>query len=503
MNSRRSCRPCRSVLSFLCFIILSALLAGGAVAQVGPLVEMRDWTSDDGKTIRAELIDYNGNEAQLRLENGQRVSVPDSRFSRLDQAELVRAYIGKNTWSILPPPQTTRYYYSLITSENATHEKIVSQIAFGPGSFSYGIKIHSTTIDFVEYDSLIFADGKGGTYQLDFKGAEVAGWGDPGREVSRIVASIRSDQGLPLVPVLKQGLGSGTLTVEARGRGKDPYRLEISREEMEALEDLFSIFLKALPLVQSGVIKKALLENQQFDSGITDPGVSMTAKEDSELERFRSSRGGGRFGEITWTPAGGEVQAVRGLGWVGKSVVIRTAEEEVKQVPFSEIDPENQKRILEARLDDFAGEDPLSDEVWISYYSKALKGNQTTYSHGLVFKEGSKTGKPHLFVQTYATKFEGRGISSFLISGDSLPGGVRVPNERTRTVKGNDNSWSLASQNIVGEPLNTLSGLVDSKAIKILVNSGDDFTTVILEGDDVIPSIEALACYLWAKEIDR
>jgi hypothetical protein len=70
-------------------------------------------------------------------------------------------------------------------------------------------------------------------------------------------------------------------------------------------------------------------------------------------------------------------------------------------------------------------------------------------------------------------------------------------------VKGNDNSWSLASQNIVGEPLNKLSGLVDSKAIKILVNSGDDFTTVILEGDDVIPSIEALACYLWAKEIDR
>ena len=112
-----------------------------------------------------------------------------------------------------------------------------------------------------------------------------------------------------------------------------------------------------------------------------------------------------RVGEITWTPTGGDAKAVRGLGWLDQFVVIRTADEEVKKVPFPEIDDENQKKILEARLDDFAGAKPPSDANWISYYSKELEGNQTNYSHGFVFKRAAKTGS-HLFVQTYTPRHQ-------------------------------------------------------------------------------------------------
>ncbi len=489
--------------AFAFFGMVVALTATELPAQTNPVRDMRDWTSDDGKTIRAQLVGYDGNEAQLRLENGQRVSISDSRFAPGDQAELVRDLITESTWSKLPPPQSTRYYYSPKTSEHDTHEKIVAQMAFGPNYFSYGLKVHSKKVDLNDYSRLTFSDGAGGVFDLDYKPAEVATWGDSGRETTRVVAGIQIDRNAKLIPVLKKGLESKSLTIHASTKGNDARQVDISRDEIDALGDLFTLFHKALPLVQSGVIKKELLENQKFAAGTPAAGANMTAKDDPALERFKSSQGGGRFGEITWTPAGGQATAVRGLGWIDQFVVIRTAQDEVKKVPFLEIDKDNRKKILEARLDDFAGTKPPSDSNWISYYSKELEGNQTTYSQGFVFKRAANSGEPHLFLQTYATKFEGKAISSFVISADSQPKSFTVANDTTKTVVGDDHSWSVASQNLAATSLNELAGLADCKNLKIVVYSGNDSAAVHLSGDQLVPSTEALAFYLWAKEINN
>jgi len=488
---------------FLLIIPIAVLAVGHLAAQVGPLLEPRDWTSDDGNTIRASLLSYDGSEAELRLENGARVKIPESRFSTQDQAELVRAYINANSWSKLPPPQSTRYYYSPKTSEHDTHEKIVAQMSFGPGRFSYGLKVHSTKINLNEYNRLTFDDGSGKTFHLNYKPAEVATWGDKDRPTTRVVAAIQAENNLQLVPILKKGLNSGKLTIYASNQGGPPRYIDLSRDEIEALDDLFRLFVKALPLVQTGVIKEELLEKQNFSSGSAPTPGRMSDTDDSSLQRFKSSQGGGRFGEITWTPANGQATPVRGLGWIDQFVVIRTADDEVKKVAFTEIDDVNQKKILEARLDDLAGARPPTDNHWTSYYAKELEGNQTTYSQGFVFKRAAQSGSPHLFVQTYATKFEGKPISRFVISGDTQPDSFTVLNDSTKTVTGDKTSWSVASQQITGAALSKIGGLAGSKSIKIVVYSGDDFTTIILRNERLTPSSEAISCYLWADEMAK
>ncbi|MEM7600472.1 MAG: hypothetical protein AAF357_03535 [Verrucomicrobiota bacterium] len=472
-------------------------------AQVGPLVEMRDWTSDDGKTIRAELTGYDGSNAGLRLEDGRRVSVPDARFSKPDQAELVRAFVNNQTWSNFSPPYIHRYYFSQKTSENDRDEGITPTLRLGKDAFDFAIRIHETQIDLTDYNQIVLSDGSSPEYRFEFEDKNVASWGPPGKKTFRISPSIALKSGKPMISVLQSGLESGKLTIEARGNGVDPYPIEISEDEMEALSELFAVFEKVLPLVEAGVIKRDLLENQTFGDEATASAGGNMESDDPEMERFRSSRGGGRFGKLTWTPSGGEPERVDGLGWIRSRVVVRTTEGEVVKVPFAEIEGAKQQEILDARLDDLAGTNLVTDAGWIYYYPKALQGNERIYRQGFALRKGTNSGKFQPFLQTVTIAFEGAPITSVKISADSLPGQLVIPIENTRVVNDREKSWSIVSQSIDSIPLAKIAQLADAKAVRLVAESGDEFVNFTLEDDRLSSSLDAVASYLWAKELGR
>jgi hypothetical protein len=66
------------------------LITSGTVAsaQDAELIPMRDWTSDEGKLLRASLIGFEKGRGQFRTPEGRRFVVADKRLSMRDQVAI-------------------------------------------------------------------------------------------------------------------------------------------------------------------------------------------------------------------------------------------------------------------------------------------------------------------------------------------------------------------------------------------------------------------------------
>lgn len=101
------------------------------------LLPMREWTSIDGKTIRAEMLGFEGDGVRLRLDGGQRTLVPVARLSPQDRAELVRVRFRDDYRFEPGEAAKTNYYYSRLTPKDGGHKGVVALISVGPGRFHH------------------------------------------------------------------------------------------------------------------------------------------------------------------------------------------------------------------------------------------------------------------------------------------------------------------------------------------------------------------------------
>ena len=464
---------------------------------------MRQWASSDGKSIEAELVGFKAAQAELRMPNGQRVLVPDERFSPADQAELVRARLRHEYWSTTTAATRTDYFYSLKTPEHRKDDLIAGYVAFGPNRFNFGVMLPTKELNLRTYDRITFDDGEGATYAHDYKPESVVRWGEPPRETTRVTAVLNATYGMSLVPVLRKGLTSGRLSITASRAGLEPAVIKVEPEEQKALLDILNIFIQAQVLVKSGVMKSAPLSDQVFQAGAGAAVVAAAApaEDDAELQRFRASRGGGRFGKISWTPAAtGQAAPVDGLGWIRTDIVVRSSSGEVQRVPFSEVDPDSQKKILRQRLSDFAGSKPTIRGDYEFYYSKDRKESLHAYAQGLIFAQQKATGVPFLYAQGNSTQLRGAPVTQLMLKGDALVRPLVIPVEQKESKLHTEGKtvWSIAGTWLNRTQRDLAAELAQSRALRLEIKSAQDLSSLTMEDEHFQSTLEAICCYQWA-----
>lgn len=479
------------------------LLFFPCVVSAQALIPMRRWTSNEGKVIEAELVGFKAAQAELRMPNGQRVLVADERFSTTDQAELVRARLVNEYWSTTVEATRADYFHSIQTPEHRKNDLICGYVAFGRDIFHFGVMLPSKTLNLRSYDRITFDDGEGATYVHDYKPESVQRWGEPPRETTRVSVMVNHTYGMSLIPILLKGLTSGRLSITASHGGLDPALIKVEPEEQKALFDIIAIFMKAQMLVKSGVMKSEPLADQVFQAGAgaTVVVAPQAPEEDEELQRLRASRGGGRFGKITWTPtATGVAVMVDGLGWIRTDVVVRTSAGDVRRVPFAEIDPDSQKKILKQRLGDFAGAKPTPRGDYDLYYSKEVEERLHAYVQGLIFAQEKSTGVPFLYAQGNSTRLRGAPVTQLVLKGDALVASLVVPVELkdTKMHTSGKTVWSVAGTWLNKTQRDLAAELAKSRAIQLEINSAKDESHLTMEDEHLRSTLEAICCYQWA-----
>jgi len=475
---------------------------------------MREWTSTDGKTIRADLLGFEGEGVRLRLEGGQRTVVPESRLSPQDRAELVRVRFRDDYPFVPGEAAKTNFYTSRLTAREESDKGIVGLISIGPNRFLFELKIHSDVLDLRTRDRIEISVNGAAPVIHAYEPGQVATWASPPTETTRVVIQIAPEDRSGLLPLLQAGLAEGgRLELAASRGGADRVALPLDDSARASLADLLAVFLKAQPLVVAGVIKREALEGQVFSTetgeapspagsapAAPDSMSSLTTEEAVELERMSTGRGSGRFGDIIWTPPGEQARSVQGLGWMRDRVVIREGDSPVKLVPFSEIGEEHRRKLLTERLSDFSGNRPPETPQGTLYFPEDWTDHQRKSSQGLVFGRDEATGKPILAARGLANKFNGGFITELAIRGEAVQGFVAMP------VKAGDNRlettagmvWTYANIRVDPRQSAELAKMAGVKALDLRIVGGDDSLTFPLNDNHLLVSLEAIRCYQWA-----
>lgn len=456
---------------------------------------------------------------RVRMEGGQRALIPVERLSASDQAELVRVRFGKHLWSESGDAAKTRFYYSRLTPENKAHEGIVALISIGPDRFLFELKVHSASVDLRNYSRLrLLAPGH--EVPHGYNPGQVSAWNAAAGEITRVVIQITPNDEAGVLPTLKAGLlEGGNLSVAAVSDTAGSVDLVISEEEKKAVSDLLSMFLIAQPLVMNGTIRKEPLEDQVFatsapvpasPTAVTMPPVSPTnaefdllPEEEDVLARLRSGRGEGRLGSIVWTPAQDGKRTVAGLGWIRNRLVVREMNDEIRLVPFSEVEEETRLRALEQRLREFSGARPTLSKEGSLYFPEGWSDHQRENSQGLVFGRRENGKGAFLLIQAVANRFGGKPITEVAIRGDGGSGFTSVPIDAAsnRVIEADQGSWSIATMQVDEATSRELATLSGSRALDIRITSGTDVVTFPLKDDHLRVSLESLRCYEWSMRI--
>ncbi len=481
-------------------------------AQFDSLLPLRDWTSSDGKKIKAELLGFQENQAQLRMENGQRVLVPEERFALPDQAELVRARLLNHYRVNLAEGINTQFISSMEIPESRANEGVVSHISMGPNRFTMGIMVFGLDFDMGDYNQVDFADGTGGTFSFPYKDNEVTRVGNPPNVKTRVVVSVLKVHNMELVPLLDTGLENGKLKISVSRSGKNTIDLKLSEEERAGLRDVLHGFKKAQKLVKAGVLAEARLDTQTFGAAGQSPEASMATapnallleEEEAALERFRSNQGQGRFGDMTWTPqdAGGKPELVRGLGWIGSGAVIRTASGEVKKVPFEELDSGGQRALFDERLKELAGKEPTKKAKWSYYYPEGWDDRRVDYSNCLFFATTSDNKKPWLFLHAYSGGLRGEPLTHATITGGVLEKAykIEVSPAASRIVNSPNAIFTITNQLLSqSDAQQVVEQMKGSPSLQLGIGAKATGFGVPLKEEEQHASREAVDLYHWAS----
>ena len=475
---------------------LAGIFATGVAGQ-DSLVPIQDWTSADGKVIHAELTKFEAGTAQFRTKEGRRYSIPDEKFSLPDQATILIARITDQFEVSYAADINTEFFYSRQVSENRRRDKINAYLGFGPKRFNLGIFIPSDDIDLRKFNEIQVnaSDNQSFSYPIDdnsitSSGTDTSLW-------TRVRIDIRPGRNEAILPVLNTGLADNSLTFLAKGKGIEE-KFEPSESERNALREVVQIYTQTAKLVNAGFIKLELLSSQKPNGA--PPSSPVESGDDDPLQPFREQLSQNKYGTLQWSgPGGNGSTEVAGLGYLGTDVVIRTASNEVKRIPFSELDASSRKRIYEQRVEEVYGKNPLKlDSGDIRYFPPDWDTTRMIYCEGFVFSI-LNGDRPALVLNAWTGTFEGIPLTEILVRGSDQERSFRVPCEpaESRKRQRGDQIYTTTFLYLNSAETEKAKELISSESIELRLNAEAKSTSLSLKEDELINSREAIALYFW------
>ncbi len=498
-------------LSFIILLSLCHLIPVPAWAQMRTLLPLREWTSPEGSTLTAELIGFEGDNALLRHPDGRRVTVPESRFSAIDRAELLRSRLLNFHWDNFSEPLSTHFFQSYHVPQARASREVATYVAFGPNRFNLGIMILSSKVDLREFDQVICQDAAGRTEIYNYRSEDVATLGNAPKPITRVSLGIQPGRNAGFLPILKNQLAQKqavVFQVLATASGKRD-TIVLSPNEAAALAEMVSVYEKAADLVQEGAVQRAPLKQQVFGAPAATPAAppatpsTMAAAgiDDAALEPFRNQRTVSKLGEMIWTAKGGEGEKVEALGWIQTSVVIRKSDRSVHAVPIQEIDAASRERILSERIKRHAGQTFVETDLWRYHYPKDWDQKKQAFHQAITFVRHKAKGDPYLFVRFYSSSFKGEPIDQIYFQSEEAGGFLRIPVESrlTRKQAATNGAYSIVSVRLERSQAAQVLHLINRSNIVVRIASGKNNIEITLKEDDAAASQEAIALYIWSS----
>lgn len=477
---------------------LALLLTIPLPAQDQTLVPERDWTSADGKVLRASLVGFEKGQGQFRSPEGRRFVIPDDRLSLRDQVEVFVARLQTQFDESHSADINTDFYYSKHIPASRRFEKHYSYVAFGPGRFNLAIALIDPGVDFSQFKEIAVRGAKD-VPEVVYPLRETDIRRFTRNEAEQVYARISfvTGQNEEMLQAIEAALSASALTFVARGGNAAEQVLVFDEPESNGLREALTAYRQASKLVQEGFLKRDRLVNQTLEA----VGKASPAEVGGDpLEPFRKSLSQKKYGALQWKD-----EVVEGLGFLGTDVVVRRSNGEIARAPFAEISEDGRQRLFEKRQEEAFGDSKHEYRAGVTVFlPRDWDSRRMDYSRSILLTLNQKGEyMPRLFA--WAGNMNGTPVKEIFVRGDIQEVPFLIA---TRPGDSYTRDRTDGTQNtLVGTYLNTKDseaafGLIGSTSIQFRLRSDQNQdVSVTLEDDELAATLESIALFQWSREL--
>lgn len=476
-------------------------IAVSTSAQEATLVPERDWTSSDGKVMRASLIGFEKGQGQFRTPEGRRFVIPDDRLSMRDQVEVFVARVRSQLEVSYSADINTDFHYSKHIPSNRRGEKHHGYVAFGPNRFNLAIALIEPGVDLGAYREIVLPGAQGEpevVFPLDEN--SIRRFTRNGSEQVYARLSFSAGQNEEKLVAVEKALASNALTFMARGGKPEELSISFDESEINGLREILPIYRQGSRLIGEGFLKRARLSEQSPDatSKPADGGNSPTTGGDP-LEPFRKSLSQKKYGSLKWNE-----DTVDGLGFLGAEVVVRKSGGEVVRAPFAELAPPDRKQLFEKRLKETFGDAKHVTSAGITvFHHPDWDSQRMNYSRSILLTLNPK-GEYDLRVFAWAV-LHGTLVKEIFVRGDTQQVPFLVacqPNDSYLRDRTDGTKNTLVGCYLNDQDSGSAITLLGSKSIQFRIRSieNQDYS-VNLQADELEATLEAIALFQWSRQL--
>jgi hypothetical protein len=482
----------------LCFC-LAAYLAPPLSAQDATLVPERDWTSTDGKVMRASLVAFEKGQGQFRTPEGRRFVIPDDRLSMRDQAEVFVARVQSQLEVSHSADINTDFYYSKHIPSNRRFEKHHSYVAFGPNRFNLSISLIELGVDLSGYREIAVA-GTEGEPEVVFPLEEgnIRRFTRNGSEQVYLRLTFFAGTNEEKLPAVEKALTANALTFVVRGGAAAERRFTFDESESNALREVLAIYRQGSQLIAGGFLKRARLSEQTPGAAAATTAPAVTTGGDP-LEPFRKSLSQKKYGSLKWNE-----ETVDGLGFLGADVVVRKSNGEVARAPFTELAPPDRKQLFEKRIKETFGDAKQVTSAGITvFHHPDWDSQRMNYSRSILLTLNPK-GEYDLRLFAWAV-LHGKLVKEIFVRGDTQQAPFLVacrPDDSNLRDRTDGTKNTLCGTYLNEKDSETAISLLGSKSIQFRIRSEENQDySVNLQEDELEATLEAIALFQWSRQL--
>ncbi|MCG8600753.1 MAG: hypothetical protein MI807_11470 [Verrucomicrobiales bacterium] len=464
------------------------------------LVPERDWTSVDGKTIRASLIEFENGQGRFRTPEGRRFLIPDEKFSLRDQLPIFAARLESQFELSHSKDINTDFYYSRHIPANRRNEKNYSYVAFGPGRFNFAVFLNHPNVDFFQFSEVAVSSPDGqpaAIYQL--RDSDRLAFQDNGRRRTRARISINYGRDDVLLKAVESALEENRLRFIVRGNDEEIV-IEPDETEANSMRELIRIFRHGSLLVKEGFLTANRVSSQMM--GMESPqGGNTPATTNTEAleEMFGDQLSKRKYGTISW-----KEKSVDGVGFLGVDVVIRDSDGNLQKIPFSEIAPEDRKVLFGKRLEEAFGDARFTHESGsVTYLHPDWDSKRMIYSQSILLVHHSD-GNYYLRAHGWSSRFEGDPTDNILVRGDNQPSHFPIAcraNESQKRERTDGNFNTTTQAYLDTAEAGNAADLISADSIEFRIRTARHSVTVSLKPDELEVTKEAVALFQWTHHL--
>ena len=490
------------------FFALVLFTFGEGTSQDAELIPMRDWTSDEGKLLRASLIGFEKGQGQFRTPEGRRFVIADERLSMRDQVAIFAARMNSQFEVSHSADINTDFYYSKHIPASRRLDKIYSFLGVGPGRFNLGIALVEPGLDPSPFKEIVVRGSKGGPDAVyTIREFDIRRFTRGGKEQAYARPSFPCAEDEPVLKAIEEGLATNSLRFVGRGGNAPEYTYELDESEANDLRETLAVYRHASKLIAEGFLKRARLADQGPAAGgqapataAMTPTASAAAAAGDPLEPFRKGLSQNKYGTLQWG-----ADAVDGVGFLGTEVVVRRRDGELARAPFAEISEEGRKSLFEKRLEEAFGTSKHLYTAGITVFlPPGWDSKRMDYSRSILLTRDPQ-GKYFLRLFAWVAKTDLTPVKEIYVRGDlqERPFVVACRAGDSRTRERDDGSLNT----LVGTYLNAKDSeaamaLPGSRSIQLRIRSDQNQdVTEMMQEDELHITLESIALFEWTRQL--